>query len=206
MIASHLMIALFLCFGSSLIPVPKRPPGIRFGADPALINFEVFCDTLCPYCAELWSVIESVINQFPTQVGFQLHFIALPSHTWAYAVARGVFAANSLSPSIARELVHGLYVKGDQNQFTASALQTTPESKVVQSITTYIASTYGLDPVKVQQAYNATETVQNTRIDFKYAFVRHIPGTPTIYVNGAQSELGSDTTLSDWASFIKNLL
>jgi predicted DsbA family dithiol-disulfide isomerase len=200
------MFGLFLCSATSLIPVPKRLSGIHFGADPALIDIEVFCDSVCPDCAATWPVVEAVLNQYPTQVGVQLHFIALPSHTWAYALARGVFAVNSLSASTARQLVHGLYTKGEQAQFTASALKNTPESRVITSILNYIGSTYGLDPAKVQQAYNSTETVQNTRIDFKYAFLRHIPGTPTIYVNGAQTELNEESKLSDWVALINSLL
>jgi protein-disulfide isomerase len=197
------MLFLLVPAALGLIPVPKRLPGIHFGADPALVNVEVFCDSLCPYCAALWSVIESVLSQFPKEVGVQLHFIALPSHTWAYALARGVFAVKALSEDVARDLVHGLYVKREQNQFTATALRNTPESKVIPQILNYIASTYGLDPAQVQASYNSTATVQNTRIDYKYAYLRHIPGTPTVYINGAQSELDEE---SDWVSFIKSLL
>jgi predicted DsbA family dithiol-disulfide isomerase len=202
------MFTLFFFFFSSfsLIPIPKRLSGIHFGADPALINIEVFCDSVCPDCATTWPVVESVLNQYPNQVGVQLHFLALPSHTWAYAVARGVFAVNSISADAARQLVHGLYAKREQNQFTASALKNTPESKVIQSILNYISSTYGLDAIKVQQAYNSTATVQNTRIDFKYAFLRHVPGTPTVYINGAQTKLNEESKLSDWVSAIKPLL
>jgi predicted DsbA family dithiol-disulfide isomerase len=200
------MLGFFLTASFSLIPVPKREPGIHFGPDTSLIAIEVFCDSVCPDCANTWPIVESVLSEYPTQVSVQLHFIALPSHTWAYPLARGVFAVNAISAETARQVVHGLYVKHEQNQFTASALKNTPESKVTQSILNYLASTYAIDRIKLEQAYNSTTTVQTTRIDFKYAFLRHIPGTPTVYINGAQTELNENSKLSDWSSQIKALL
>jgi predicted DsbA family dithiol-disulfide isomerase len=200
------MLPLLVTASLSLIPVPKRVSGLHFGADPALINIEVFCDGACPDCATTWSVVESVLTQYPKDVGVQLHLLALPSHTWAYTIARGIFAVKAVSEDIARQLVHGLYVKHEQNQFTTSALRNTPESKVTTQFLNYIASTYGLDPAKLQASYNSTATVQNTRIDYKYSFLRHIPGTPTVYINGAQSELNENSKLSDWVTLIKSLI
>jgi hypothetical protein len=200
------MFALLFCSSLSLIPVPKRVPGIHFGPDTALIIIEVICDSVCPDCATIWPIVESVLNLYPTQVNVQLHFLALPSHTWAYAVARGVFAAKSLSEDAARNIVHGLYVKHEQNQFTASALKNTPESQVIPQILTYISSTYGISYTQLQQAYATDQTVLNARIDFKYAFIRHVPGTPTVFFNGAQTTLTETSSLADWTKLIDSLI
>jgi protein-disulfide isomerase len=200
------MLALLLARVAPLISIPKRVPGVHFGPDTALVGIEVVCDSVCPDCATVWSVVESVLSQYPTQVNVQLHFLALPSHTWAYAVARGVFAVQSLSADVARSVVHGLYVKREQTQFSASALKNTPEAQVIPKILTYIAQTYGVDYAQLQQAYNATQTVLNARIDYKYAFIRHVPGTPTVFFNGAQTTLNENSPLSDWTKLIDSLL
>jgi predicted DsbA family dithiol-disulfide isomerase len=160
-------------------------PGIHFG------------DAACPPCATTWAIVESGLLQFPTQGGVQLHLLALPSHTWPYALARSIYAVKAISEDIAKELVHGIYVKREQNQLTASTMRNTPESKMTAQILNYIASTYGLDPTKLQASYNSTQRVQNTRIDSKYSYLRHIRGTPTVYVNGAESALTENSALSD---------
>jgi hypothetical protein len=102
--------------------------------------------------------------------------------------------------------VHGLFVKREQNQFTASALKNTPEAQVIPKILTYITQTYGVDYTQLQQAYNATQTILNTRIDYKYSFIRHVPGTPTVFFNGAQTTLNENSPLSDWTALIDSLL
>jgi hypothetical protein len=200
------MFALLVSSVASTIPVPKRLSGVRFGADPALINIEVFCDAVCPDCGTTWPIVESVLTRYPTQVGVRIHFLALPRHTWGYAVARGIFAVQSISEDKARDAVHALYVNRGQNRFSASTLQNTPESQVISEIISYFARTLSINATQLQAAYYNANVVSNTQIDYKYSFIRRIPGTPTVHVNGAQTTLNEESKLEDWTKLIDSLL
>jgi protein-disulfide isomerase len=200
------MLSLFVAAATSLIPVPKRVTGVHFGPADPLINVELFFDAVCPDCATIWPIIEQVLSQYPNTVGFQVHFIDLPSHTWAYAVSRAVFAVQSVSDDLARSLIRGLLGNHEQDQFTASALKNTPESQVIPKILTYVSTAYNVDYNVLNNKYQSTDIVLNTRIDFKYSFIKNIPGTPTVFFNGAQTDLNEGSSLADWVSLINSLL
>jgi hypothetical protein len=175
-------------------------------SNSALINVEVFCDPVLPDCGTMRLIVESFLSRYPVQVAIRIHFLALPLHMWGYAIARGIFAVQWISKDKARDAVHALYVNHGQNRFFAGALQNTIEAQVIPQIISYFADTLSINATQLHAAYDNAQVVSNTRIDYRSSFIRDIPGTPTVHVNGAQTTLNEELKLEDWTKFIDSLL
>jgi hypothetical protein len=146
------------------------------------------------------------MQKYPTQVNLQVHFLELPSHTWAFAVTRGIYAVKAISEDKARKAIAGLFGKHEQSQFSTSALSNTPESQVTGKVLNWAAITYGISYADLEKKWQSSEVVMAARIDFKYSYIRHVPGTPTVFFNGEQTNLNEMSTLNDWVRLIDSLL
>jgi predicted DsbA family dithiol-disulfide isomerase len=200
------MLATFLAIGSSiLMPIPKRFPGLAFGPAKAIIRLELFSDPLCPVCAEEWSTIQTVLNHYPTQLNLDVHFLPLPYHTWSYVLTRAIIAVNVTSTTLAQQFLTKLY-SGDQDQFSNEALGDVGQTAVIAKVADYVSQNFGISTTVFNTNFNAANTDNLGRIEFKYSGSRGVNGTPVVYLNGVESDLGVDAPLSQWYSEIDALI
>lgn len=200
-----MMISLFAALCTSLIPIPKRPPGIHYGPSSAPINIEVFVDITCPACAGDYNTIKQVLAAYPTQVNVVYHFFELPSHTWSYLLTRSLFACYKESEEYAKKMIDGLFGDYDQTQFYPTTLENTGEAKVEELAEQYAVTKTGIDRNTYKVNYDDADVVQMTRIEFKHSFVHKLKGTPTIYVNGVEAFFGGPS-FQEWKELIDSLL
>lgn len=199
------MLYLLAALCSSLIPIPKRPSGIKFGPSSAPINIELFVDMTCPACAQEYNIMQKVLAAYPTQINVVYHFFELPSHTWSYLLTRSVFACLKESEEYAKKMLDGLLGNNDQAQFYPSTLGDTGEAKVQELAEQYAIATTGIDKNTYELNYDDTSVVQLTRIEFKYSLIKKLGGTPTTYINGVEATLGG-YSFDEWKDIIDSLL
>jgi protein-disulfide isomerase len=200
------MFASLLFLSSSiLMPIPKRFPGLAFGPTKAIIRLELFADPLCPVCASIWPTVQAVLAHYPTQLNLDVHFLPLPYHTWAYVVTRAIVAVNVTSTTSAQQFLTKLYA-GDQNQFSNAALADVGQTAVIAKLATYVNQNFGIPTATFNTNYNAANTDNLGRIEFKYSASRGANGTPVVYLNGVESDLDSDSTLQQWYKEIDALI
>lgn len=199
------MISLFLTFCGSLIPIPNRPSGIKFGPASAPINIELFIDITCPSCAAEYNIIKRVLAAYPTEINVNFHFFELPSHTWSYLLTRTIFAVAKENDDFAKQMMDGLLGNYDQSQFYALALMEYGEEKVYELAKQYAIEKTGIDRDTFDVNYDDSSVIKNTRIEFKYSLIRNLKGTPTVYINGVESTLGG-YTFDEWKDIIDSLL
>lgn len=200
------MIALLAFLGSAGIPIPKGYSGIHWGPESAPINIELFTDIICPDCATEWPITMKVLEKYSTQVNLQVHLFELPFHTWAYVISRLCYAMDSIDHKLGQAVINGLLGDHDQDQFGTTAMQNTPEKDVTKKALAYAVEKYGVDATTLQKAFDSTEVIMRTRIDYKYTYIKNIPGTPTVYINGIQTDLTENSSFDDWCRIIDKLL
>ena len=54
--------------------------------------------------------------------------------------------------------------------------------------------------------YDDLNFIMLTRVEFKYSLIRNLKGTPTVYINGVESDLNDQSSLDDWVDTINGLL
>lgn len=199
------MFAVLLSLSLSLIPVPKRHPGIHMGPAAAKINVEIFVDATCPDCGQIWPNIEKALETYK-DLNVDVQWLCLPSHTWSHDVTRAVFAVKSISEEKAIKVMHGLFAEYEQQQFYPTTLANVPENEVHKRLTRWIVDNYDIDESEFTMAFYASDNQMDARITYKYAFIKNVPGTPTVYINGDQSTLNEGSSWSEWASTIDALL
>ena len=192
-------------FCLSLIPVPKRTTGIKFGPSSAQISFEVFTDITCPDCAADYNNIQLLMAEYPTQINFIFHFFEIPAHTWSFLLTRSIYACYKESENNAKKILDGLFGKYEQAQFYPKALSDVGEEKVLELAKQYVISKTGIDQKTFEMNYDDLDVIQQARIDFKYSFIHNLNGIPTIYANGVKTDLGT-SSLQDWKNLINSLL
>jgi protein-disulfide isomerase len=196
---------LLVITSSILMPIPKRFPGLAFGPSKAIIRLELFADPLCPVCAAIWPTVQTVLNHYPTQLNLDVHFLPLPYHTWAYVITRSILAVNISSTTSAQQFLTKLY-EGDQNQFSNTALADVGQTAVIAKVADYVSQNFGISTTTFNSNYNAANTDNLGRIEFKYSTSRGANGTPVVYLNGVESDLDADSTLSQWYAEIDALI
>jgi protein-disulfide isomerase len=200
------MFSTFAVFAASiLMPIPKRFPGLAFGPTNAIIRLELFGDPLCDGCAAEWPTIQAVLAHYPTQLNLDVHFLPLPYHTWSYVLVRSIVAVNISSTASAQQFVTKLY-GGDMNLFTNEALADVGQTDVIARIATYVSQNFGISSSTFNANFQAANTDNLGRIEFKYATSRTVNGTPLVYLNGVESDLDGDSPLSQWYAEIDALI
>ena len=200
-----IMLFLSYLFASALsgAPVPNRPTGVVWNGDVNDIILEMYGDPLCPDCLMVWNTTLSVVEHYKEHLQLRLHLLPLPYHTWSFIVTKSIMAVKSISEAKAQDYVNALY-NGGQDQFENEPLSGTGQEQVIEKVLDYAASVTSIDKTELQNAYSSNE--MNARIEFKYACVHSVAGTPTFFVNGVEVELGGDATLEDFEAIIDPLL
>lgn len=200
------MLIIFATLCTSLIPIPSRPSGIKYGPSYAPINIEIFIDITCPACASQYSTIQKILAEYPTQINVVYHFFDIPTHTWSYLLTRSIFACFKESEEYAKTMIDGLLGKFEQIQFYPATLKQSGEAKVKELAEQYAVSKTGIDKSTFELNYDDQSVIQMARVEFKYSLIRNLEETPTVYVNGVRSDLYASATLQDWKDLIDSLL
>jgi hypothetical protein len=138
-------------------------------------------------------------------VNLDVHFLPLPYHTWSYVLVRSIVAVNVTSTTFAQQFLSNLYA-GDMAQFTNEALADSGQTEVVEKIANYVNQKFGIATSVFYANYNAANSDNLGRIEFKFATGRTVNGTPCVYLNGQESDLDGDSPLSQWYAEIDALL
>lgn len=190
---------LSLCFS-----VPKRYPGIKWNRPNAVIHIEVYVDPLCPDCLAIWGNLQTVLEKYPTQVNLTLQPFNLPYHTWSYYVVRGCYALYNYDNELGRKFMDALF-KGEQNQFSNSAMINIPESQVPAKILNYICNKYSIEYDDLFAEWNG-KARSDASTGFGFAGSHGVDGTPTVFINGVMTDIDPDTSIATWTSVIDGLL
>jgi predicted DsbA family dithiol-disulfide isomerase len=193
-----------LLFVVPALSVPKRYPGFIWGPDNAQVAIEVFCDPLCPDCRDTWPTLQIVLGRYPTQINARVEPVNLPYHTWSYYSVISLYALNSTD--VAKRMIDALYSANDQAKFSNDALAAVPEADIPGVFADYVAGKFGVDRAAFIANFNDAGIRAAAASTFGWAAEHGVDGTPTITFNGALTDLGPDSTVSDWTAIIDALL
>ena len=142
-------------------------PGHRFGPADAPVIVTVFTDFECPYCAQLFPVLEEVRTTYPDQIQIVFRHLPLQFHPRAQLAAEAAVAA-------AAEGRLGEFQKrvfADPQGLTRAAL-------------TRHARAAGLDMAGFARALDERRYLEPVMADMAAGAVLGVRGTPTLFVNG----------------------
>ena len=197
------MFSLLLSRARSGAPVPKRPTGIVWNNDAKDIVVEMYGDPLCPDCLAAWQPVMQMVTEYSKNVQFRLHLLPLPYHTWGFVVTKFAMGIKSISPAKACDFMNALYT-GDQEKFENEPLAAKGQTEIIDFIADYASNLLSIEKTTLMEAYNSNEL--NARIEFKYAALHSVAGTPTFFVNGVQIDLDGESTINEWREIIDPLL
>lgn len=194
------MISLLLSVG---LAVPKRYPGLSWGADNYEVMLEMFCDPLCSDCAYSFPTMMKLVNKFPT-LKFVLHLMPLASHTWSYHAAKAVHAMRSFSEDKAKDMITKLY-NGDQAMFSNGACANLTESGVIDKLAHYAADNFNVDYTEYKNQYANPSTRSLASGDLTLSIKHSILATPTYEINGAASDFDESTSYDEWVEYFEGI-
>ena len=200
------MFVFLISLSLSLIDVPNRPLGIKYGTPNAPILIESYVDITCPDCAVEFKTLQQVIQKNEGNVYVVFHFYELASHTWSYVLTRALFAVNMISEDLGKQFLYDILATGGQSDFSWAHLYQVPESEVTTRAVEYAAKITGLSTDEIQLNFDDLNVILQTRADFKYSLLRGLQATPTVFINGVQSDLTETATVDDWQKLIDSLL
>jgi hypothetical protein len=189
---------------ASVISIPKRYPGLVWGPEDSQVGIEIFCDPLCPDCRATWPIVLVVLGLYPTSVNVRFLPVNLPYHTWSFYSVWALSALNSTD--LAKQTINAFYLEGDQDQFNNAALQNVPEANIPNEFATYFQTKFGVDPNVFLASFNDPNVKAVAQGSYGWAAGHAVDGTPTVFINGAVTDLGPDSGLNDWTVIIDGLL
>jgi hypothetical protein len=112
---------------------------------------------------------------------------------------------NITSTQKAQQFLANLYA-GDQDRFSNTGFAAQSQNSALPIIATYVLQTLGIPTAEFSANYNLDSTDDAGRSEFKFSAGHGANGTPVVYLNGVETDLGADTPLSDWYTLIDGLI
>ena len=197
------MLFFFFATVLSLVPLPSKYSGVYFNKTNGVILFEIYVDPLCPDCLDIWPTIHKLMMIYPTQLQFVAHLLPLPYHTYSLEMSQLILAIDTIDNLKAQKIFDYLYLKGDQDKFENDKLYNTTKADVIELMLNYASSTFDIDYDTLKEQYNNCASL--ARSAFSFAGAKGVSGTPTIYLNGVETELDPDSPFSDFTQEIDSL-
>ena len=188
-----------LGLGLQVVPIPVVPEGYVLGSANSTKVLDVFYDHLCSDSAAafpgLWSYWQSNQNWLKLVI----HIFPLPYHHYTFMVSQAGKYVQLNYPQLF--ISYTEYMFNNQETYLYDALNWTfPQVQQQLAQDTYQAT--GIPTSEVLTALNNTAVNWATRVSWKYATTRGMPGTPNYLLNGVWAPDASVLeTVEDWANW-----
>ena len=146
-------------------------------ADGAEVTVVEFLDFECEACRAQFPVMEKLRAEYDGRIDFVIRYFPLPGHTNSKTAATAVEAAAQ------QGALEEMYVKMYETQ---AEWGESKESKA--EVFVGFAEELGLDVERFRADMDAPATLERVRADFADGVQLGIRGTPTIFVNGRQTQ------------------
>jgi protein-disulfide isomerase len=156
----------------------------EMGPPDAVVTMVEWADFQCPHCRALAPLMEELVHRFDGQVKLVFKFYPLSGHPRGEPAARA--AAAAMNQGKFWEMHHLLF----ENQM---ALEQSDLEKYAKQL--------GLDVAKFKADLVSKETTERIARDKNQADGLGLQGTPMIYIDGREVDLGmlaTDQDLEDW--------
>jgi protein-disulfide isomerase len=156
------------------------------GPAAAPITVVEWADFECPHCRRVAPILEKLVDDYPGKVRFIFKVFPLPGHPHGDSTARAVIAAKNQGKFW--EMHHALFEHQD-------ALEPRDVEKYAKDA--------GLDLKKFKADIEAEATVDCIIRERKQAESLGSHGTPTVFINGREYDLGKFDFADDLTEWIK---
>lgn len=175
------VVLLGVALGVQIVPFPEQPEGFKLGPATSNITLDVYYDHLCSDSAAAFPALYEYWEKHQDWLQLVIHIYPLPYHTYAFPVAQ---AGKFIQANYTDQFVNYLtYMFKNQNTYLVNALGwewTTIMTRLAQDTETAT----GVPSSQVLAALNDEGVNWLTRVSWKYATTRNVPGTPIYFVNG----------------------
>tara|TARA_B110000967_G_scaffold47004_1_gene47460 strand:- start:68 stop:646 length:579 start_codon:yes stop_codon:yes gene_type:complete len=188
------------------IPIPHRPSGFLLGDPAANITIDVFIDIQCPYSRLIWATLVDVLKRYKDDsINLKVHLITVSSHRQAWDINLGLFALAEGDAHKFYDFLNFIYAR--QEQFYNAPFAYKTHDDLRQLVANFAAQHAGVERVNFINRMDDDDIYAQARIPIRYAAVRCVWATPTIFVNnGTQVPVDHASSLADWEALIDPLL
>lgn len=143
-----------------------------FGNPDSPVTIMEFSDFQCPYCSEVYPIINNLINNYKDKVRFSFHHFPLPNHKDAMQAALSLEAAGRQNKywEMYNLLSKEYQAQGDKEQKNEQILN--------------FAEKLGLDMATFKNDLNDTKNLDKIQKDLENGKKLGVKATPTVYING----------------------
>lgn len=166
------------------------------------IKLVEYGDYQCPYCGEVYPVLQQVLAKYSNQISFQFRNFPLTNlHPNAYAGARAAEAAGLMGKFWQ---MHNKLYQENVTYYTAQQTGTTfntwiNASNPLPDFDSY-AKQLGLNVAQFNKYYNSNQVNNAIEADMAVGGKLNVQGTPTFFLNG--KNIGNPVTLSGFEKII----
>jgi protein-disulfide isomerase len=150
------------------------------GSPDAVVTVVEWADFECPFCKEVYPVLDKLVSRFDGQVRVVYKFYPLESHPHGEIAARAGLAAQN----------QGKFWEMHHKMFDNQA-------RLEQADLERYARDIGLDIAKYRADFASKETAERIAKDKKQAEELGLTGTPMIFINGREVDLRTLVNLPD---------
>lgn len=192
-----LIIIAYFAIALAQPPIPMQQDGIRIGNVTASSGIEVFYDLLCSGCAYIDPSFQEFLKmKTPTgqnitdALDIVYHFFPLPYHHNAFIVTQmQVFIFNTYGVEPALKYMNYMLLNQDWYLDALNYDQFQVRDRIVSDTNKLL----GYPKEVLALVFRDKTANENTRVCWKLAAYRHITGTPTVLINGVETEEYPDT-------------
>lgn len=192
-----------VALSDQIVPIPSPFDGFYQGPYRSNYTLEVFIDFLDPASAANYPAVTSYWTANQKWLELVIHQFPMPYNLFSFTVAQ---AGRYIQQSYKSQYLNFInYWFTHQTTFTSqigSLDFQTAQTKIAQ----LSSQATGVPLNNIFSALNNQTINHSTRVSWKYAASRNIPGVPSYLVNGVWvPDAYNFTTVADWTNFFNSL-
>ena len=186
-----------------VVPFPSAPDGFHIGPANTNITMDVYYDHLCSASAAAFPPLYDYWQKHQSWLQLVIHIFPLPYHTYAFPVAQ---AGKFIETNYTSQFMNFLsYMFKNQNTYLVDAMDWEWD-RIMSQLANDTETATGVPADEVLIALSDEGVNWNTRVSWKYATTRNVPGTPIYFVNDVWVPDASNYgDYLDWWNFFRGL-
>lgn len=191
-----------LGLGLQVVPIPVVPDGYMVGPANSTKVLDVFYDHLCSDSAAAFPGLWSYWQANQSWLKLVIHIFPLPYHHYTFMVSQAGRFVQLSYPELF--IPYTEYMFNHQNTYLVDALNWT-YPQIQQQLAQDTNAATGIAVSEVLSALNNTDINWASRVSWKYATTRGMPGTPNYLLNGVWApDAYVLETQEDWANWFNS--
>ncbi len=181
---------------------PKFDKPVGITSQKKKSKLDLFFDLQCPFSKKSWDTMgSSLVEKWEDSIEISFHAICLSHHRQSWDLTRAMHTVHSLDPLKTFSFISLIYK--DQEQFYNAHWVDRSQEDLLKHLSNIASPLVNTSAENFQNKLTQDNIFYEAKNSIKIAALNQVWSTPTIIINGSQSdELDSSSSIAEWEKIL----